>query len=198
MRKKEFLESLERGLKGLPKSDIEEHVNFYSEMIDDRIEEGLNEEEAVNQIGTVNEVISQILAETPITKLVKERVKPKRALKAWEIVLLVLGSPLWFALIVVMLSLVFSAYVTVWALMVSFFAIELALGACSICGVVGLFVSGITGNWSIGVALSGFGIMCAGITILLALISKKIIQAILIITKKMTLGIKSLFIGGSK
>ncbi len=34
MSKKEFLNQLRKGLFGLPKDDIEEHINFYSEMID--------------------------------------------------------------------------------------------------------------------------------------------------------------------
>lgn len=34
MSKKEFLNQLRNGLFGLPKDDIEEHINFYSEMID--------------------------------------------------------------------------------------------------------------------------------------------------------------------
>ena len=42
MTKNEFLEQLRRGLSGLPMEDIDERLNFYSEMIDDRIEEGLS------------------------------------------------------------------------------------------------------------------------------------------------------------
>ena len=47
MRKQEFLTELRKGLSGLPQDDIEERLSFYSEMIDDQIEEGLAEEEAV-------------------------------------------------------------------------------------------------------------------------------------------------------
>ena len=39
MTKQEFLAELRRGLSGLPQNDIEERLNFYSEMIDDRMEE---------------------------------------------------------------------------------------------------------------------------------------------------------------
>ncbi len=51
MSKQEFLAQLKDGLSGLPQSDIEERVAFYEEMIDDRIEEGLSEEQAVSEIG---------------------------------------------------------------------------------------------------------------------------------------------------
>lgn len=46
MSKQEFLEQLRRGLSGLPREDIEERLKFYSEMLEDRMEEGLSEEEA--------------------------------------------------------------------------------------------------------------------------------------------------------
>lgn len=62
MTKQEFLAELRRGLSGLPQNDIEERLNFYSEMIDDRMEEGLSEQEAVDGIGSVDSVVSQILS----------------------------------------------------------------------------------------------------------------------------------------
>ena len=48
MTKKEFLSSLRSKLQGLPPSDIDERISFYSEMIDDRMDEGKSEEEAVS------------------------------------------------------------------------------------------------------------------------------------------------------
>ena len=54
---------------------IEERLEFYSEMIDDRIEEGKSEFEAVREIGDVDEVVSQIASETPLYRLVKEKAK---------------------------------------------------------------------------------------------------------------------------
>ena len=47
MNKTEFLNELKDGLSGLPREDVEERLSFYGEMIDDRVEEGMTEEEAV-------------------------------------------------------------------------------------------------------------------------------------------------------
>ena len=99
MNKTEFLAALERALSGLPEQDVQERLSFYGELIDDRVEEGLSEEEAVKERGSVDEIAKQTLADIPLSRLVRERVKPKRALRAWEIVLLVLGFPLWFPLL---------------------------------------------------------------------------------------------------
>ena len=49
--KQAFLESLRKNLSGLPQEDVEERVMFYSEMIDDKIEEGLSEGEHVTVTG---------------------------------------------------------------------------------------------------------------------------------------------------
>ena len=77
MNKKEFLDELRVGLAGLPESDLEERLNFYEEMIDDRIDEGLTEEEAIAGLGTVEQIIDQIAEETPLSKLVKKKIKKR-------------------------------------------------------------------------------------------------------------------------
>ena len=60
MNKHEFFEQLGRGLSGLPQEDIDERLTFHGEMIDDRVEDGLTEEEAVAEIGSPDEIASQI------------------------------------------------------------------------------------------------------------------------------------------
>ena len=47
MNKTEFVNQLSAGLMGLSQEDIKRSVDFYAEMIDDRIEDGMPEEEAV-------------------------------------------------------------------------------------------------------------------------------------------------------
>ena len=111
MNKQEFLAQLRKGLSGLPKDDIDERLTFYSEMIDDRMEDGIPEETAVREIGTVDVLVSQIIADIPLGKLVKEKITPKEKLKAWEIVLLVLGSPIWLSLLIVAFNVIFSLYI---------------------------------------------------------------------------------------
>ena len=47
MKKDEFLSELKSRLNGLPKEDIDERVSFFEEAIDDRMADGLSEEEAI-------------------------------------------------------------------------------------------------------------------------------------------------------
>ena len=135
MNKTEFLNKLRTALNGIPQDDIEERVSFYGEMIDDRMEEGLTEEEAVSGIGPIDEIVTQTLSEVPLTKLVKEKVKPKRELRAWEIVLIILGFPLWFSLFVAAFAVVLSLYIVLWALLISLWAVMVSFAAVALAGI---------------------------------------------------------------
>ena len=142
MTKEKFLNELKRRLKGLPREDIDSRIDFYSEMIDDRIESGLTEEEAVADIGSVDEVVAQIAKDTPFMHLVKEKVKPKRKISAVEIVLLIVCFPLWFPLAVTAGVLILVAYLLMWVGVIVTYAIEAALIATVIYGVIAIFVTG--------------------------------------------------------
>ena len=195
MNKIEFLTVLRERLQGLPEEDINKSIDFYCEMIDDRVEDGMSEEEAVEALGNIEEIISQILSEVSLPKLVKEKVEPKRALKAWEIVLLVLGAPLWIPLLAAVILTVLAVYLSVWSVIISLYVVDLAVVICGIAFVRlavaflfgGQFVSG-------GVAL-GAGLVCMGLSILLFFAFNLVTKGILWASKKVLLGIKGLFIG---
>lgn len=166
MTKNEFLSELCRGLGGVSENDIWERVSFYSEMIDDRIEEGLTEEEAVAEMGSVDAIVSGILADIPLNKLVKEKIRPKRTLAAWEIILIVLGSPLWISLLAAVIAVIIAAYAVMWSLVVSLWAVEASLLGSSF----GLLVCGIfsaSGHLIPAAALSGAAMICAGLSVFL-------------------------------
>lgn len=63
MRKEGFLTALRAGLTGLSPEGVEKLVEFCSEMIDDRMEDGLTEEEAVAAAGSLDELIQQAKTE---------------------------------------------------------------------------------------------------------------------------------------
>ena len=86
MSKQYFLTELHKGLSGLSRDEIKERLTFYSEMILYRMEEGLSEEDAISEIGSVDEIVTQAVADIPLAKIAKERIKPKRHLKALEVV----------------------------------------------------------------------------------------------------------------
>ena len=195
MNKQEFLVQLRKGLSGLPQEDIEERVTFYSEMIDDRIEEGITEEEAVAAIGTVDEIVKQVIAETPLAKIAKERIKSKRRLRAGEIVLLVLGSPIWLSLLIAAFAIILAAYIVVWSVVITLWSIEASFAACTLGGIVSAAFFLFQGNGFTGLAMLSAGVICAGLSIFMLYGCKAATKGILLLTKKMALGIKTLFVG---
>ena len=195
MKKTEFLSELQTKLAGLPEQDLEERLGFYGEMIDDKMEEGIPEDEAVAQIDTTDEIVSQIVAEYPLAKIVKETVKPKRRLRPWEIVLLIVGSPLWLSLLIAAFAVALSLYITLWSLIISLWAVFLCFAACSVGGIVLAAVYTFTGNVPAGLMYLGVGLFCAGCAILLFYGSMAASKGTLLLTRKMFTGIKALLIG---
>ena len=149
MTKDAFLFSLQDKLSDLPRQEVWERLNFYSEMIDDRMEEGFTEEEAVAQVGDADEIAGQIMTELSVSA---EKKTPQKRRSVWEIVLLVLGSPLWISLLAAAFSVVISLWVSLWSVIVSFWAVFVSLAASALGCAVG----------GIACAVWGKGILCGG------------------------------------
>ena len=194
MDKQAFLTALRSGLSGLPQDDIEERLTFYGEMIDDRMEEGLSEEEAVAAIGEVSEIVRQAVADTPLAKIAKERIRPKRRLKTWEIVLLALGSPIWLSLAIAAAAVLFAVIVSLWSVILSLWAVFASLVVSAVAAVpTGAFFA-MGGHGAAGLAMLSAGLVCAGLTILLFFGCMGAMKGILRLTKKITLWTKDRFI----
>lgn len=193
MDKQEFLSALEAGLAGLPQTDIEERLGFYAEMIDDRVEEGRTEAEAVAELGTVDEIVAQIVAETPLTRIVRERMKPARRMRVWEIVLLVLGFPLWFPLLIAAFAVVLCVYIVIWAVIVSLWAVEVSFVASALGGVAAGILGIVRGGLTAGLVLLCAAVVLAGLAILLFFGCKAVTVGAAKLTKRIALWIKSLF-----
>lgn len=196
MTKKEFLSELRSKLQGLPPEDIDERVSFYEEMINDRMDEGKTEEEAVAEIGSVEDVVREIAKDTPLVKLVKEKMKPRRRIKAWEIVLIVLGFPLWFPLLITALVLIMVFWILVWVLVIVTYTVEIALSAASVAGVVAFMAYFLNGEMNY--TAIGASIMCAGAAILFVFACIGATKGSIALTKGIITGIKMLFIGKKK
>lgn len=199
MNKQEFLNELGRQLRGLPSDEIEQRLEFYSEMIDDKVEEGASQEEAVSALGDVSEIAAQIKAEVPLARLVKEKIKPKRKLSALEIVLIVLGSPIWLSLLLAALAVVFAVYLVIWSVVISLWAVFVSLVACALVGlsqVVGFVFFGLA---DYGIFILGASLIFAGLAIFAFFGCRLATKGVALLTKKIFVGIKYCFMkkGGS-
>lgn len=187
MDKQEFIAQLRKKLSGLPPAEINERLDFYSEMIDDRMEEGLSEAEAVLATGSVDDISAQAIADASLSKIAQERIRKKRHLAPWEILLFVLGCPIWLSLLIAGAAVMISLYISLWAVFASF-------AGCCLAGLTsGTAFIGI-GNTESGVVLLGAGLICAGLAILLFFACKAATKGSFILTKKLVIWLKKCFI----
>lgn len=195
MNKLDFLLELHEKLIALPEEDIERSLDYYSEIIDDRMEDGLSEEEAVAAVGESAEIAAQIMAEIPLGKLVKAKLKPRRAPQAWKVVLLVLGSPLWIPLLAAVLVVILAIYIVIWSLVVSLYAVDLASAVLSVACVAAAVLHAVGGNTAAGVFMLGGALVFAGLAIFMFLACNLAAKGALRLGKITLRGIRSCFIG---
>ena len=148
MDKNTFLSELQKRLKGLPEEDVQRTLEYYREMIEDRMEEGLTEEEAVADMGSIEEIAEPILPKTS-----------RRKMKTWEIVLLILGFPVWFPLLVAAAAVVVSIVATI-------YAVDVSLAASCLGGVLCAVVYLIQCNWAGAAFIFGAALVCGGLSVL--------------------------------
>lgn len=198
MNKEQFLAAIRERLSALPRDDVEKSLDYYGEMIDDRVEDGLSEEQAVEAMGTVDEIAAQILMDTPLPKLVKAKVKPERALRAWEIVLLAVGSPVWVPLTLAAVILFAAMYIVLWSLVVCLYAVDLSFAAAGVSGIAGGVIRVCMGNPVQALCLVGAGLVCAGLAVFLFLLSNRAAVGSVKLGKIMLLWVKSWFVRRGK
>ncbi|MBQ3168371.1 MAG: DUF1700 domain-containing protein [Clostridia bacterium] len=187
MNKSKFLLRLKRALRGCSPSEIQNRLAFYSEMIDDRVEEGLLEKEAIQAIGDPVQIAEEIRME------LGEKKKDRRPLSTGAKILIALGSPIWLSLLIAavavglslvisLAAVVFSVFVCMFAALICVFAAVFALGvsalACLIAGIACAF----EGMFMQLLLWTGVSFVCAGLCIALALLcvpaGKGILRAI--------------------
>ena len=192
MNKNAFMEELCHLLKSLPNAERQQHIDYYEEMINDRMEDGLNEEEAVAALGSAADIAAQILGDMPQ--------KPARRFPIWAIVLIVLGSPLWISLllaaaavIIAIIITIAAAYISLWAVAASLYAADLALLLGFLAGIAGGIFYLVQGITAPGIAFLGGGLVCAGSTVLLLFLCNLLARLLWRLSKWSVLRIIGLF-----
>ena len=128
MNKTQFCALLENKLKPyLSPKEMYKTLNFFEEMIDDRIDEGLSEEEAVSQLGDINIIVDQILDEHNIGK--------KQTKLVWRIIPRELGF--------INIVLLFPAWITIFSLVASLFIVILSIIFSIVFSIIAIFIGGI-------------------------------------------------------
>ena len=132
MNKKQFCTLLENELRlYLSSEEVYKTLNFFKEMIDDRVDEGLSEEQAVSQLGNIDDIVGQILDEHNIKKRQKKlvwRFIPQKKSSTSNVIATVILFPIWIA---------------IFSLVASFFIAFVSLIFSLVLAVISFFVGGI-------------------------------------------------------
>jgi len=193
MTKREFLDDLKSRLSQLPPDEIGKRLAYYAELIDDMVEDGMDEAAAVAKLGDVSKIADDILREQPLPTLVKSRVRPSGGWTALDIVLLVLGFPVWFPILMAFLAVVLSVYVVIWSVVVVLFAVVFAIAASGLALIVG-GIWDIISNPLTALMILGAGVALAGLAVFAFLGAVYAAKGLAKLTVLIAKGVKSLFI----
>lgn len=194
MNKLEFKNILNKKLSSFPKKEVDERINFYLEIIDEYIEDGMSEEEAIKMIASTDEIVNEIVSDIPLVKIATEKIKIKRKLSGLEITLLIVGFPIWFSLLAAFIAFVIALYASLWSVVVSMWACFASLAATSVASVLLAIFYFITGQTSLAFGLISSMFVLLGLSILFYLLCKLLTKYTIILAKKIVFSIKMLFI----
>ncbi len=194
MNKHQFLDSLRACLAGFPPEEAERTLAFYAESIDDRMEDGVSEWEAVAAMGSPEEIARELAGSLPFGTIVRERVRSGGV----PLVLLILGSPLWLPLLLAAAVVVFAVYVSIWSLIAAAFSVVFALAVSA----VALLIYGAVRCFSLGfypsLMVFGLALFAAGLALLLAPLFGSISKGLLRLTRRFGRWLKGRLLKGGR
>lgn len=193
MTKADFLQLLERALSQLSEEERRANLEYYSELLDDMLEEGMTEAEATAKLGSPAAIAESILQEMPLSKLVSTRMKPKSGWTPLAIILAVVGSPIWVPLLLAGVAVVAALFVSIWALAVVAVVVVLALALAVIAAPV-LAVRTAVLTLPLGLLLLGGGLVLLGLCVLGGLMAVELCKLLAQLTVLLARKIKGLFI----
>ena len=193
MTKADFLQLLERALAQLPEEERRQNLEYYSELLDDMLEEGMTEAEATAKLGSPGQIAQNILQEMPLGKLVTTRMKPKSGWTPLAIILAVVGSPVWVPLLLAAAALVLGLFVSIWALGLAAVAVVLGLAVIVVAApIVAIRAAVLT--LPLGLILLGAGLVLLGLCVLGGLMAVELCRLLWQLTVWLAHKIKGLFI----
>lgn len=166
MNKQEYINRLNELLTCLPVDHRLESISFYEEMIDDRIEDGMTEEQAVAALDAPGVAAEKILDDLPAVPRAVAKTRRKSRALLWGAA--IIGSPLWVALALAFAATVLGIYLCIWLIAVCIWVIAIGGILCLPLGTLLAFWGIEAGNvafalWSFGGGLVGsaLGALCA-------------------------------------
>ena len=194
MTRLEFIKILRKKLNGIPKADLEETLDYYNEILSDKIEDGMSEADAINSLGSIDDIVNTTLSEISFPKLIKEKLGLNKKLKTWQIILLASTFYIWIPLSIALFAVLLALYTVLWSGVIVVGAVGASSVACApvmlIWGIIDIFA----GDVASGVLFIGFSFLFLGVALLFGVLTKHFAILMVEVCKKIVIKIKSLFI----
>ena len=155
--------------KGLSQQEFAERLSVVRQTVS-KWEKGLSNPDSdmlVRIAEVLDTTVSALLLKEEADKSKEAHTKDKkpRRLGALEIVLLVLGSPIWLSLLIAAVSVIISLYAVLWSLIVAVWSVFGAFVSCGFGFTVSGIIIALTNHPAAGTALFGCGLFLSGLSI---------------------------------
>ncbi len=186
MTKREFLKTLDSLLSHVPMRERQKAHDFYEELIDDHIESGLTEEDAVATLEDVNAIAHKIINESQNADI------PAKRKKTWLAVTLAATCIIWGPIAISLAVTLLCLYISIWAVAISLFAAAIGcIISLPFCILTAFFL--LTHNVPSAVFQLGAGLGLCGIGLFILLGCIKLSRGLIFLTKYSTAMISKLF-----
>ncbi len=198
MTKLQFIKEMRSALSDLPKKEVEDALAYCAEMIDDRVEGGMNEESAVAALGTPSVLAREMMLDMPLSAIIKKKCRKKLPRKVSGIVMLALSSPLWLPLLVSAFALFVGVYALLWGCVIYLWACDFVLGVLSVGSLIVTIPNFVSVGFSSGILYIGSAFAFAGASVLFFFVCRFVTVFFFKVSLRFLRYTKSLIIGKEK
>lgn len=192
MTKQEFLDELKYQLSGLASFDSRHLLKHYEQRIDENIESGMSEEEAVSSLGTVMQVANRAILKCSLKNIKEHRKNHRKHRSVGQWFIFILTSPLWISVQLAIALLVAAVFLLVWLLVAFAFCLTAAMALGSLIGTFISILTFVNASRTVAVGFEGACIIAFGLSVLLFVGSLALAKSAKQLYKKMRGGYKIL------
>lgn len=191
MNRQEYLEALRKALSDMPYSEVEKSVMYCSEIIDDKIEDGMTEQQAVDSMDDISSAARQIKLDQSMGTLIAARANS--AGKKLSTAAIIVGAPLWAAFAAIVFAAVITMYAVLWAIDIALWAVFAAFAAV---GAFGPLIAAymFTVDARSGCVILAGSLVSAGLAIFMFILNKFLSRQLIRFTAFIWRKLKTLFV----
>lgn len=169
--------------KGLSQSELANKLNVVRQTVS-KWEKGLSLPDSAMLVNIAMALDTSVSALLEVEDAIEQSLPTKsKVLKTTQLILIIIGSPIWLSLVVAAAAIFFAAYAVMWSVIIALWSAEIYLIVCSLSGITSAVFFAFNGNIPIGFILFSAGLFCAGASIFLFFGCKGLTKGAFILTK---------------